>query len=170
MADFKLLIVDDEPSMRSALTRSLRCQDCDITVAANGAEAVAILEQQLPVGFSVAIVDLFMPRMDGLELLVEIKRRSPATQVLILTGQGSIADAVRAMRMGADDFLEKPFDPDALRERVLTAQRLWNVQRISTQSCSSVDPVDGFQTWVARLVWSASGALLSAWAPATPCC
>ncbi len=145
MADFKLLIVDDESSMRSALTRALRCQDCDIAVAADGAEAVAILKQQSPVGFSVAIVDLCMPGMDGLELLVEIKRRSPATQVLILTGKGTIADAVRAMRLGGDDFLEKPFDPDALRERVRTAQRLWNAKHGLAQSRPSVNPVDGFQ-------------------------
>lgn len=145
MAVVKLLIVDDEASMRSALTRALRCQDCDITVAADGAEAVAILEQQLPVEFSVAIVDLCMPQMDGLELLVEIRRRSPATQVLILTGKGTVADAVRAMRLGADDFLEKPFDPDVLRKRVRTAQRLWSVKRTPAQPCSSGDPVDGFQ-------------------------
>lgn len=145
MADFKLLIVDDEPSMRSALTRALRRRDCDITVATDGAEAIEILEQHHSGEFSVAVVDLCMPRIDGLELLAEIKRRSPATQVLILTGKGTVADAVRAMRLGADDFLEKPFDPDALRERVRTAQRLWNVKRAPTRSYASVEPLDGFQ-------------------------
>ncbi len=76
MANSKLLLVDDEPSMRSALTRALRFWGGGITLPADGAEAIAILGQHRPFEFSVAIVDLCMPRMDGHELLMEIKRRS----------------------------------------------------------------------------------------------
>lgn len=129
MDNSRLLIVDDEASMRSALRRALRHRDYGITTAGDGREALAILDRH-PVGtFAVAILDLCMPRMNGLDVLTEIKRRSPDTQVLILTGQGTIGDAVRAMRLGADDFLEKPFDPDALRERVRTAHRIWCAKR-----------------------------------------
>jgi len=125
----KILIVDDEPAMRSALRRALRRFHCPLVAAGDGTEAFALLQQHPAGAFSVAVVDLRMPGMDGIELLGRIKQRSPETQVLLLTGRGTISDAVRAMRLGADDFLEKPFDPDALCERVRTAQQVWAAKR-----------------------------------------
>jgi len=131
--------------MRSALRRALRHLDYGITTAGDGREALAILDRHPAGTFAVAIVDLCMPHMNGLDVLTEIKRRSPDTQVLILTGQGTIGDAVRAMRLGADDFLEKPFDPDALRERVRTAHRIWCAKRSPVACSRSSGFTDAFQ-------------------------
>ncbi len=124
-----ILIVDDEPDMRSALRRALRHRDYAIIMAGSGEQALAAFERCASGEIAVAVVDLRMPGMDGLQVLVGIKRRSPETQVLLLTGHATIPTAVQAMRQGADDFLEKPFVPGDLRERVRAAARLWAVRR-----------------------------------------
>jgi two-component system response regulator HydG len=77
--------------------------------------------------YNLALVDLQMPKMNGLELLRSARERRPETAVVILTAYGSIAHAAEAMKLGAADFLEKPFDPEALRllvDEVLLRQRL----------------------------------------------
>ena len=124
-----ILIVDDEPAMRSAVRRALRHCDYAIMTAGGGDEALAAFERCGGGEIAVAVVDLRMPGMDGLQVLAGIKRRSPQTQVLLLTGHATIPIAVQAMRQGADDFLEKPFVPGALRERVGAAARAWVVRR-----------------------------------------
>jgi len=128
MGQGTILIVDDEPAMRSALRRALRRCDYAIITAGSGEEALAGVERCASGEIAVAVVDLRMPGMDGLQVLAGIKRRSPETQVLLLTGHATIPAAVQAMRQGADDFLEKPFDPGALRERVRAAARVWAVR------------------------------------------
>jgi DNA-binding NtrC family response regulator len=145
---FKLLVVDDEPLMRSALFRTLKQRDHEITLANDGIDAVAILERSPPDTFGAAIIDLNMPRMNGHELLGEIKRRCPATQVIILTGTGTIDDAVRAMRAGADDFLLKPYDPYSLRERVRAAEHVWSVKRMSAVEPNRDRRADAFDRFL----------------------
>ena len=141
---FRVLVVDDDSLMRSALHRALRRRDCEVVLAADGLEAIATVEDAAPSAFAVAVVDLRMPCMGGHELLAEIKHRSPATQVIILTGHGTIDDAVRAMRAGADDFLEKPVDPDVLWNRIVGAGRLWRVRHAAeaSQCVAAEDPFD----------------------------
>ncbi len=134
MSNVGLLIVDDEPFMRSALSRALKRCRCRIITAGDGAEAITIVKDHRESSLAVAIVDLRMPGIGGLELLAEIKRRSPDTQVLILTGRGTIRDAVQAMRLGASDFLEKPFDPGTLHEKVGAALRIWEAKRSAALS------------------------------------
>jgi len=112
--------------MAAALARALRRTDREVVCALSGDDACATIEQRSPATLAVAIVDLHMPGVDGFEVLARLKRSSPATQVLILTGHGTIAAAVRAMRLGAADFLEKPFDDDVLCARVQMAQRVWH--------------------------------------------
>ncbi len=137
-----VLVVDDDPSMRSALRRALRPLDRTVSMAGDGRSALDVLGDRPVDGPGVAIVDLCMPGMDGIEVLAEIKRRSPHTEVLILTGRGTIGDAVRAMRSGASDFVEKPFDAAQLRDKVCAAARIWEARQVADQSdLASVDDV-----------------------------
>ncbi len=108
----------------------------------DGLHAIDALRNHSRDDFAVAIVDLLMPRMDGLQLLPEIRRMGPATQVLMLTGTGTIQTAVAAMRMGASDFIEKPFDQVALREKVHAGIRVWAAKRAAVGSAATSGQAD----------------------------
>jgi PAS domain S-box-containing protein len=107
----KILLVDDEEGIRKVVGLAIRDMGHDTSVAANGQEALEIFARETP---AIVITDLRMPGMDGLELLREIKRRSPDTEVIIITGHGDMELAVGGLKLGAADFIHKPLDPDAL--------------------------------------------------------
>lgn len=107
-----VLVVDDEPSMRLALTESLRRNGYGVLQAADGQEALARFTQTKP---WLVLTDLRMPHLGGLEILREIKKRSPNTFVVIMTAYGTVEGAVEAMKHGASDFLLKPFAAEALQ-------------------------------------------------------
>ncbi len=108
----RLLIVDDEPDMLRLLSRSV-VQDlaCEVTTAGSGADALAIFEKH---DFDLALLDIRMPGMDGLQLLEELQSRQPGFTVVMMTAFGAIDVAVNAIRKGAYDFITKPFDHDEL--------------------------------------------------------
>jgi two-component system response regulator RegA len=106
-----LLLVDDDDVLRSRLARALVSRGLRVLQAANCQEALEHLGFELP---DLAVIDLRMPGRSGLELLSEIRTRSPETQVVILTGYGSIANAVEAMRLGSINYLSKPADADQI--------------------------------------------------------
>lgn len=110
-----VLVVDDEPSMRLALTESLRRNGFGVSQATDGREAIERLAQCKP---WLVLTDMKMPRLGGIEVLKEIKKRSPGTAVVVMTAYGTVETAVEAMRHGASDYLLKPFATEAL-ERVL---------------------------------------------------
>jgi DNA-binding response OmpR family regulator len=119
-----ILIVDDERNIRKNLQMLLEAEDYTVDVASDGEEALAKCREQY---YEVALVDLQMPKMGGLALLRQLHGLSAKTAVVILTAYGSVARAVEAMKLGAVDFLEKPFDPKAIKlliEEILTRQRL----------------------------------------------
>ena len=118
MARENILVVDDEPDMRDALTAALRREGLCITTAANGVEALEKVQGQ---SFDLIITDVRMPRMGGLALLQELKRTSPALPVIMMTGYGRIEDAVEAMKAGAFDYLLKPFSLEDLKAVVTKA-------------------------------------------------
>ena len=148
----RVLVVDDDPHMRSALKRALHRRGCEVVLAGHGTEALAHVEQGGLSAFAVAIVDMCMPGMSGLDVLTEIKNRSPETQVIILTGFGTIDLAVRAMRAGANDFLEKPFDSDLLWERIATAGRLWGAKHTSDSVAAGPSRPDPFRDLIGSSV------------------
>jgi DNA-binding NtrC family response regulator len=107
----RILIVDDEADIRSGLRMLLSSLELDVDVAEDGAEALTKLSAR---GADVVLTDLQMPGMSGAELLTHVKRRWPATVVVVLTGYGTIQAAVRCMQQGASHFLTKPFDNDEI--------------------------------------------------------
>ena len=118
MARENILLVDDEPDMRDALTAALRREGFCISTAANGVEALEKVPGQL---FDLIITDVRMPRMGGLALLQELRRTSVSIPVVMMTGYGRIEDAVEAMKAGAFDYLLKPFSLEDLKAVVTKA-------------------------------------------------
>ncbi len=106
----RVLIVDDEPSVRESLRMVLK-NDYQVAAASSGSVALELLEQE---PFDVVLLDILMPGIDGLETLEQIKQRSSAPQVIMLTATKTVKTAVRAMKLGAFDYVTKPFDIDEL--------------------------------------------------------
>lgn len=107
----KILIVDDEVNLLQALSDVLEKKGYSVATAQNGLEALGKLKERY---FNIAIVDLKMPKMGGMELLKAMRDRYPQTLVVILTGYGTIKNAVDAMNKGAHNYLIKPFRPDEI--------------------------------------------------------
>lgn len=111
MSEATLLIVDDDEVLRSTLSRAMAARGFEVTAASNHAEAVRALDFGHP---KFAVVDLRMPGESGLVVLKELRERSPNTRAVVLTGYGSIANAVEAMRLGAVNYVTKPADADQI--------------------------------------------------------
>lgn len=111
----RVLVVDDEADIRLGLKLVLRGLDLDVVPCASGAEALDAIERG---GADLVLTDLQMPGMSGTELLAEIKARHPDTEVVILTGYGTIQTAVWCMQHGARHFLTKPFDNEEIQRLV----------------------------------------------------
>jgi DNA-binding NtrC family response regulator len=118
MSRENILVVDDEPDMRDALTAALRREGLCVSTATNGIEALEKVQAQQ---FDLIITDVRMPRMGGLALLQEMKRTTAAIPVVMMTGYGRIEDAVEAMKAGAFDYLLKPFSLEDLKAVVTKA-------------------------------------------------
>jgi diguanylate cyclase (GGDEF)-like protein len=106
-----ILVVDDDPNLRRTLADILKVKGYDTTVAATGAEAIAATEQR---SFDLALIDLMLPDMPGLDVMARIKAISPLTEAVILTGHASMDTAIEATRRGAYSYLLKPYQMDDL--------------------------------------------------------
>ena len=104
----RILIVDDKENMR-ALLRDILATRYDVTLAADGTAARASLESE---SYEVVLTDVRMPGLDGFELVRLVKERWPLTEVVMMTAFASVQAAVEAIRRGAYDYIQKPFDPD----------------------------------------------------------
>jgi len=128
----RILLVDDEKSIRLLLTTLLEPQGFEVMGAGSGGEALNALQSFRP---HVAILDLQMPRMDGIEVIQRLKERLPEVICVILTAHGSVQSAVQAMKAGAYDYLTKPFDNEQLLlivrravERALLSEQLREIK------------------------------------------
>jgi len=126
-----ILIVDDEKNIRLTMSQSLESLEAPIQTAVNGEEALQKLQETV---FGVVFLDLKMPGMDGMEVLRRIKNRWPKTRVVIITAHGTVASAVEAMKLGAVDFIQKPFSPGEIRDAALRV-----TQREALDEASAVD-------------------------------
>lgn len=111
----RILVVDDEPNVRLNYRVTLETEGLAVREADCAARA---LQQFANEHFDLAILDMRMPEMDGLDLLAEMRQRGLKTPTVIITAYGDIPHAVRAMQLGAIDFLQKPLTPEALRSLV----------------------------------------------------
>jgi len=107
----RILVVDDERNIRNHLSMVLEAEGYTVDTASNGDEALAKVKEGL---YDIAFVDIQMPKMNGLELLGYLRALRPKLAVVMLTAYGTVARAVEAMKLGATDFIEKPFAPQAV--------------------------------------------------------
>jgi two-component system response regulator PilR (NtrC family) len=124
----KILIVDDERSLRDVLSIMLKRAGYDVTAVADGEEAIARIDKEL---FDLVITDLKMPKAGGLDVLRAVKEASPDTVVLLITAFASAESAVEAMKLGAHDYLSKPFQVDEVQLRIRNAL---SQRRLSTEN------------------------------------
>lgn len=134
---FRVLVVDDHASAREAVADVLREAEYHTTTCASASEALAKLTNGQ---FDVVVTDLQMPGMNGLEFICEIERRRLGVQVLMITAHGSVTTAVEAMRHGAFDYIEKPFDALALERSVSQACAAHVATRNDSKTDSHVRP------------------------------
>ncbi len=112
MALYRILIVDDEKSQREQLSGFLKKQGFNVTTAESGMEAISLCKDK---SFEVALIDLKMPGMDGIELLKKLKESNPEIQVIMMTAYGSVDTAVDAMKLGAYHYVNKPINLEELK-------------------------------------------------------
>jgi FixJ family two-component response regulator len=115
MSDRSVLIVDDEKNIRLTLSLALETLNIPVDTAVNGEEALRKLVER---PYGLMLLDLRMPGIDGLEVLRRVPKLRPEVKVVIITAWGSIEAAVEAMKLGAVDFLQKPFDAQDVRQLV----------------------------------------------------
>ena len=110
-AEVNILVVDDEEIVRESLLDWLREDGYEVEAVEDGFKALEKVKER---PWDIALIDLKMPKMDGLELLGKIKETCPETQVVIITAYATVNTAVQAMKVGAYDYLVKPFNPEEL--------------------------------------------------------
>lgn len=115
----KVLLVDDEADFLTTLAERLEARGLKVSTAASGEDAVGKVADH---DFDLIVLDLAMPGIDGLETLKQIKTKQPEAEIIMLSGQGSIKTSIEAMKLGADDFLEKPVNISELMARISEAK------------------------------------------------
>ena len=123
-----LLIVDDEPSILQSLGGLLSDEGFEVATALNGYEALKIIDAESP---DLVLLDIWMPGIDGIETLKEIKRENPNIQVIIITGHGTIETAVKATKLGAFDLIEKPLSIDRV---IVAINNALNFRRLEEEN------------------------------------
>jgi two-component system nitrogen regulation response regulator NtrX len=123
-----ILIVDDEPSILRTLGGILSDEGFEVITAGNGYEALKIIDKESP---DLVILDIWMPGIDGIETLKEIKKGNPHIQVIIITGHGTIETAVKATKLGAFDFIEKPL---SIEKMIVAINNALNFRRLEEEN------------------------------------
>jgi DNA-binding NtrC family response regulator len=131
----KILIVDDEKNIRMTLSQALSDMEVQTDTAVNGEEALSKLKDT---DFGLVLLDIRMPGMDGMDVLAKLRKDRPDIRVVIITAHGTIDSAVEAMKLGAVDFIQKPFTPKEIRDlvdRVIRRETLGEEKHQDYQSC-----------------------------------
>jgi len=150
-----ILIVDDESDIRNLTGEGVRYMGYSVSLALDGTEAINLVNSNL---FDVVLLDVQMPRIDGLEVLQHIKEHSPSTEVIMLTGVNDIRIAVSAMKLGASDYLTKPVSFDELEivlDKTLRLKSLrtssFLMQRILDRACPLDTVIGNSEPWLTLL-------------------
>jgi two-component system nitrogen regulation response regulator NtrX len=137
-----ILIVDDEPGVRSALGGVLRDEGYDVEAVESGERCLERLAMQV---YDVVLLDIWLPGMDGLATLMRMRERRIDSQVVIISGHGNVESAVRAIKMGAFDFVEKPL---SLEKTVLVVRNAIRQRRLEAENLALRAKVDAQHTMV----------------------
>jgi two-component system nitrogen regulation response regulator NtrX len=123
-----ILIVDDEASILQSLSGLLSDEGFDVITASNGYEALKTIDRESP---DLVLLDIWMPGIDGIDTLKEIKKDNPHVQVIIITGHGTVETAVKATKLGAFDFIEKPLSIDKV---IVAINNALNFRRLEEEN------------------------------------
>ncbi len=115
MKCYRVVVVEDEPAIRRGVVDALRASGYEVVEAGDGEKG---LEEAIRRGVDLVLLDLLLPKRDGLQVLAELRRVRPTLPVIILTARGTEDDRVKGLRMGADDYVVKPFSARELLARV----------------------------------------------------
>jgi len=132
-----ILVVDDEAGIRSSLQGVLEDEGFQVLTAQDGLEALACVQREVP---DMVLLDIWMPRLDGLDTLQQLKELVPQLLVVMISGHGTIETAVKATKLGAYDFIEKPL---SLEKVVLTVNNALEVRRLQEENALLRDEVVG---------------------------
>ncbi|MEO0378056.1 MAG: response regulator [Cyanobacteria bacterium P01_A01_bin.17] len=110
----KVLVVDDESTIRRILATRLTMQGYEVSVAVDGEEALQVFEEQAP---DLVVLDIMMPKLNGLQVCQEL-RKTTDIPIIILSALGDVGDRIQGLELGADDYLSKPFSPKELEGRI----------------------------------------------------
>jgi two-component system, NtrC family, response regulator AtoC len=141
-----ILVVDDDQGLATTLRECLEREGYPVEVALSGAEALTVLDRQPQV--ALALVDLMMPGMDGLAVMEQIHRRNPDLAVIIMTGYGTIETAVAAIKAGAEDYLTKPFDHQAVRKKVARLMEVFELRERLAQLEANLASYPSFESFI----------------------
>src|SRR3990172_11649272 len=111
MSKPKVLVIDDEEIVRKSCKKCLTPEGYEVDVAPNAMEGLSLAEANR---YDLILTDLKMPDMDGMEFLIKVRESQPEAKVIMITGYSTVEYAVKAIRSGAYNYIEKPFTPDAL--------------------------------------------------------
>jgi DNA-binding NtrC family response regulator len=103
----RVLVVDDEEALRYLLSTELAAEGYEVETASDGDEAIEAIKQK---DYDVVLLDIKMPRVDGFEVLKFIKQNKPEIKVIMLTAYADVKNAIEALKLGASDFVSKPYD------------------------------------------------------------
>ena len=115
---FRILVIDDEPSIRDSCLQILSRKGCEVLLAEDGSSGIDALDNQ---EIDIVILDMKLPDMNGIEVLETIRTKQHSAAVIVITGYPNVEYAVRVMKLGAYDYLPKPFTPNVLRSTVSKA-------------------------------------------------
>ncbi|MCD6082576.1 sigma-54-dependent Fis family transcriptional regulator [Candidatus Aerophobetes bacterium] len=147
MAIEKILVVDDEPLVRNFLREVLEAEDYEVLTTEDGLSALKEVERG---GIDLVITDVRMPKMNGIELLKEVKKRSPSTLVVVITAYGTIENAVEAMKNGACDYITKPLSPEQIKLAIQKASQHKNLLNENRYLRSEVSQRYNFEQLIGR--------------------
>ena len=146
-----ILIVDDEPSIVQSLKGLLSDEGFEVMTAPNGYEALKTIERESP---DLVLLDIWMPGIDGIETLKEIKANNPFIQVIVITGHGNVETAVKATKLGAFDLIEKPLSIDKVIvgiNNALNFRRLEEENRYLRRKTLAKNSIDGNSPHILQL-------------------
>ena len=144
---FSCLLVDDDPNIISLLESVFSDTSYQIYTAMNGKSALELTDR---VKIDATLIDVVMPEMDGITLLKEIKKDHPETMAIMLSGYGCIESAVKAVKLGAVDFLEKPISPEGLRFCLSQLYEKWKAKKENRTTGVKIEPHFGYDELVGK--------------------